>query len=196
MQNHYLHVVLAVVLSFTLISCSSTDNPKEPAKPEWGEIYKEDGNIVIEGLGSVQGVKNTSLAWQTAENRARADVAKKLNSIYMGLTKDYMQSISDLVDESSEEQMIETAQKSFVFERLSGVQIVDRDQNPESGVYWAYAKYNTGMANIADNFKKTMSSETRKRIERNSEEAMQELDRSAQEFMKGNAPVPSDDDGE
>ena len=63
---------VAVALMIGLVACGG---PPKWVKQGSG-AYNEKDSKGFYGVGSVSGVRNESLAWDTAENRARAEIAK------------------------------------------------------------------------------------------------------------------------
>lgn len=108
--------------------------------PEWvtkgsGAFGGEEGRVFY-GVGSVSGIKNHALARTTADNRARAEIAKIFEVYSASLMKDYMASTTagDMTA-SSEEQHVEQAIKTFSAATLSGVVMVDHWYHPDGTVY-------------------------------------------------------------
>ncbi len=146
-------VVLSVIFMMSImlmVSCESTPEPKATTPtadtaasgPQW--VMKGSGAFDIEkgkvfyGVGAASGIKNKALLRQTADNRARAEIAKTMEIYVASLSKDYMASTTagDL-SESSEEQHVETALKSFTKATLHGATIVDRWMDPADGTMYA-----------------------------------------------------------
>lgn len=86
--------------------------------PKWvsegsGVMNKDDSKSIY-GVGSVIGVKNEPLAWETAENRARAELAKTFRTYTAYLMQDYAASTTaGNFTKSTEEQNVERAIKTF-----------------------------------------------------------------------------------
>src|SRR3989441_6143653 len=79
------------------------------------------------------GIGNEPLAKETADNRARADLAKYMDTYTSYLMRDYAASTTagDFT-KTSEEQNVERALKTFVSTHLSGVLVVDRSEEHTS----------------------------------------------------------------
>lgn len=140
--------LLISVVAFGFMACggSPTETGEAPKHfegiqyPEWvmkgsGAFGGEAGRVFY-GVGSVSGIKNHALARTTADNRARAEIAKIFEVYSASLMKDYMASTTagDMTA-SSEEQHVESAIKTFSAATLSGVQIVDHWFHPDGTVY-------------------------------------------------------------
>src|SRR5690242_13312531 len=114
--------VLAVVGAiFSLVACEST--------PKWVKTgsYKPDEPKAFYSMGEVMGIRNEPLAWDAAENRARAQMVKILSTYTAYLMRDYAASTAagDFA-RTAEEQHVEVATKTFAAMTLNGVRPVDR----------------------------------------------------------------------
>jgi hypothetical protein len=136
--------VLFITLSMGILliaGCASSPKPSaDPASlgPAWvmkgsGAFDVEKGKIFY-GVGIASGIKNKALLRQTADNRARAEIAKTMETYVATLAKDYMASTTaGDMSKSSEEQHVETALKTFSKTTLHGATIVDRWMDPSDG---------------------------------------------------------------
>ncbi len=106
----------------------------EAGLPAWtsrGSVAVEtDGKRVFYGVGAASGIKNPALLRQTADNRARNELAKVFETFSASLMKDYAN--------SDGEQSVENAVKTFTSMSLEGVQVVDRYIGGD-GTMWALA---------------------------------------------------------
>lgn len=110
--------------------------------PKWvkkGSGAFDDKNFY--GVGSVTGVKNEPLAWDTAENRARAEIAKTFETYTGYLMRDYAASTTagDFT-RNSEEQNVERAIKTVTTTSLSGVKSIDRYKDEKANTYYVLTK--------------------------------------------------------
>ncbi|MEC4674836.1 MAG: hypothetical protein VST68_11670 [Nitrospirota bacterium] len=113
--------------------------------PDWviegsGALNKEDSKSIY-GVGSVIGVNNEPLAWEAAENRSRAELAKSFQTYTGYLMKDYAASTTagDFT-QSTEEQDVQRAIKTFTNVTLHGVRPIDRYKDDEKGAYYVLTK--------------------------------------------------------
>ena len=137
-------ITIAAIAALIASACSQPqaefEYPKPPAGeyPEWvyrgSGSFNQDGKPVIAGVGMVGGIKNMPLARDTAGNRARAEIAKILEVYSASLMKDYAAS-TNAGGESSEEQHIEQAIKTFAAATLQGVTVPDYWYAPDGTVY-------------------------------------------------------------
>jgi len=128
---------LAVAMLVGLTACGG---PPTWVKKGSGVLNnKEDKSFY--GVGAVIGVKNEPLAWDTAENRARAELAKNFETYTAYLMRDYAASTTagDFT-RNTEEQNVERAIKTFAAVTLSGVRPVDRYKDEKTGTYYVLAK--------------------------------------------------------
>ena len=149
--------------------------------PAWvlkgGGAFGGDTGRVFYGVGSVSGIQNHALARTTAENRARADLAKVFETYTASLMKDYMASTTaGDMSKSSEEQHVEQVIKTFSAQTLSGVQVVDRWFHPDGTVY-ALARLD--LESFMNNLDKMneLNGKVRDYVRKNAERAHMDLER-------------------
>jgi hypothetical protein len=141
-------IILVVVMGlFFLYGCGGGKEVKSEGvqPPEWvikgsGAFGGERGKVFY-GVSSAYGIKNFSLLRSAADNRARNEVAKIFQFYTASLMKDYMAStMAGDPNETSEEQHVEQATKTVTSMTLSGVEIVDHWQHPETGELFSLAR--------------------------------------------------------
>src|SRR2546421_12340748 len=119
-------LILTVVVAtgaLLLAACSSV--------PKWvdkggGYMNEKDGKAFY-GVGAVMGIRNEPLAKETADNRARADLAKYMDTYTTYLLPDHATSTTSAeVTNASAEQNAERAVKTIVSSYCSGVMVGDR----------------------------------------------------------------------
>jgi len=163
--------------------------------PEWvtkgsGAFGGEHGRVFY-GVGSASGIKNHSLARTTADNRARAEIAKIFEVYSASLMKDYMASTTagDMTA-SSEEQHVEQAIKTFSAVTLSGVQIVDHWFHPDGTVYALAQLDLEGLTNNLDKAKE-LNEQVRDYVRKNAERVHMDLEKEEEKHGAGGAaPAP------
>ena len=150
--------------------------------PEWvmkgsGAFGGEEGRVFY-GVGSVSGIKNHALARSTADNRARAEIAKIFEVYSASLMKDYMASTTagDMTA-SSEEQHVEQAIKTFSATTLSGVQVVDHWYHPVDGTVFSLARLD--LQAFTDNLgkMKELNAKVRDYVRENAERVHMDLEK-------------------
>jgi hypothetical protein len=175
--------LIFAALALILAACSGT--PKWVSKG--GGYMSEKDSKAFYGVGAVTGIRNEPLAKETADNRARADLAKYVDTYTAYLMRDYAASTTagDFT-KSSEEQNVERAVKTFVSAHLSGVQVVDRWEKDEKSGKVTYALAKMDLASFKDSVSqmKELNETARDFVRKNAERA---FDRLQQEEDRRNA---------
>ena len=128
---------LALTLMIGLAACGGPPNWVKNGSGAFNE--KNDKSFY--GVGSVVGVRNEPLAWDTAENRSRAEIAKTFETYTAYLMRDYAASTTaGDFSRNSEEQNIERAVKTFSAVTLNGVKPMARYHDEKSGAYYVLTK--------------------------------------------------------
>ena len=128
---------LALVLLIGLTACGGPPNWVKKGSGAFNE--KSDKSFFF--FLSVVGVRNEPLAWDTAENRSRAEIAKTFETYTAYLMRDYAASTTaGDFSRNSEEQNIERAVKTFSAVTLNGVKPMDRYKDEKSGTYYVLTK--------------------------------------------------------
>jgi hypothetical protein len=109
--------------------------------PEWVTRGSVVYNGSMFGVGAVSGIKNPSHARTTADNRARKEISKIMETYSASLMKDYAASTT-ANGATSEEQRVEEAVKTFSAQLLTGVEIVNHWVDDRSGTIYAQAELN------------------------------------------------------
>jgi len=147
--------------------------------PQWvmkgSGAFDVDGSKVFYGVGVASGIKNKALLRQTSDNRARAEIARTLEVYVASLSKDYMASTTaGDMSESSEEQHVESALKTFTKSTLHGATIVDRWMDPSDGSMYSLCELDLiSFKDALDNYK--------------------ELDEKVRDFVRDNAEQMHDE---
>ena len=165
---------------FTMSACEST--------PKWvktGTYTGQDAKAFY-GIGEVMGVRNEPLAWDAAENRARAQMVKILSTYTAYLMRDYAASTTAAdFQKTAEEQHIEEATKTFAAATLNGVRSVDRYQDEKKGIYYVVVKMD--LEDVMDMLtqSKELNGQMRDFVRKNADRA---FDRLEKEEQKREAP--------
>jgi hypothetical protein len=177
-------VVLFIVFAlgiFVVAGCATTPT-METKGPNWimkGSGAFDDAEIgkVFYGVGVVSGIKNKALARSAADDRARAEIAKTLETYVAVLAKDYMASTTaGDMSASTEEQHVEQALKTFSKTTLNGAVIVDRWENPLDGSFYSLCKLDLVAFNEALNKYNELDSKVRDFVRNNSEKLHKQLE--------------------
>jgi hypothetical protein len=140
--------------------------------------YNEKNDKSFYGVGSVVGVRNEPLAWDTAENRARAEIAKTFETYTAYLMRDYAASTTaGDFSRNSEEQNIERAIKTFSAVTLNGVKPMDRYKDDKTGVYYVLAKLS--LEDMKNNLEqaKELNAQVRDYVRKNADRLFERLEK-------------------
>lgn len=181
-QMMALFILLAVGLLLMNGCASAPAKLDEPEMPQW--VYKgsgafdEDSGKVFYGVGIASGIQNKALLFSTADNRARAEVAKTLETYVAVLSKDYMASTTaGDMSASSEEQHVEQALKTFSKTTLHGATIIDHWQDPDDKTMYALCKLDLLAFKEALDEYKELDSKVRDYVRENAEKMHGELEK-------------------
>ena len=189
MRKRYFSWGVVLLLGLLIFSCGKkktklTDQTSisgSKTEPAWvtrcAGAFEDAGKEAFYGCGAVSGVENKALQIQTADARARADLAKAIDTYVASFFKDYLSSAGLSQEagltEIEEKQFIESITKEITEITLYGVQIVDRWRAPD-GTLYSLAR--VSFENLAQSMKKAMS-ERAKELKLEADRALEELDR-------------------
>jgi len=176
-----LPLMLAVML--TLAACGGNKVVQGPIAnnaPEWvskGSGAFSDGGIrAFYGVGIVQHVRDRALAVETADTRARAAVAKSLESYISALTKSYQAHTSaGSPDQASEEQNITSTMKSLTDMSLPGVVMINHWFDPSDKTMYALARLDMVRFKATLDQAKQLNTQVRDFVRANADKAFDEL---------------------
>jgi hypothetical protein len=165
------------------IGCAS----KQPGAkaPEWvtkgSGAFDVDKGKVFYGVGIASGIKNRALLVSTADNRARAEVAKILETYVAVLAKDYMASTTagDMTA-TSEEQHVEQALKTFSKTTLHGAIIIDHWRDPADGSLFSLCEMDLFAFKNALDEHKELDAKVRDYVRQNAEKLHGQLEEMEQ----------------
>ena len=178
-------VLYIILVSSLLAGCAAKVKPVQEMKaPDWvkkgsGAFSKESGKVFY-GVSSASKISDISLLRATADNRARNEIAKIFEAYTASLMKDYMAATSAGAagpDAAAGEQHVEQAIKTVASVTLTGVEIVDHWQNPETGEYFSLARLDieTFKNNLAK--MKELNEKAREHIKQNADKLHDELEK-------------------
>jgi hypothetical protein len=165
---------LALVLLIGLAACGG---PPKWVKQGSGALNEKDSKYFY-GVGAVAGVKNEPLAWDTAENRARAEIAKTFETYTGYLMRDYAASTTagDFT-KNTEEQNVERAIKTVTITTLSGVRPIERYKDEKTNTYYVLTKLNLeDVKNTLDQAKE-LNAQVRDFVRKNADRAFERLEK-------------------
>ena len=169
------------------LACAMACSHAKPASgpvaekaPDWvnkaSGAFKDGGQNVFFGVGIAQGIRNRALAVTASDDRARAEIAKIMNSYVTVLTKDYMASTTaGDMSKSSEEQMVSQTMKNFAKFTLHGAMIVDHWKDPTDGTMFALCKLDMAAVQKSLEDSKELDSKMRDYVKANADKAFDDL---------------------
>jgi len=177
LENHYrpsdlLRILLFAVFSWVLVSCGGPPNWVQ----EGSGVLNQDDTKSIYGVGAIVGVKNEPLAWEAAENRARAELAKTFRSYTAYLMQDYAASTTaGNFMKSTEEQNVERAVKTFTAITLNGVRPVDRFKDEDTTTYYVLTKLSIEDMKAVLQQAEELDAEVRAYVQKNADRVFKQL---------------------
>lgn len=147
--------------------------------PDWvnrgsGAFGGEKGKVFY-GVGIASGIHNMAMRRSTGDSRARAEIAKTLDTYVSVLNKDYMASTTaGDMSASSEEQHVSQALKTYSQMELSGVAIVDHWVDND-GTEYALAQLDMDTFKNGMDKMKELNAKVRDAVRANADKAFDEL---------------------
>ncbi|BCA53983.1 conserved exported protein of unknown function [Nitrospira sp. KM1] len=165
---------VALMLIVGLTACGG---PPKWVKQGSGAFNDKDTKAFY-GVGSVTGVRNEPLAWDTAENRGRAEIAKTFDTYTGYLMRDYAASTTaGDFSRNTEEQNVERAIKTITTTSLSGVRSIDRFKDEKTGTYYVLTKLN--LEDMKNNLEqaKELNGQVRDFVRKNADRLFERLEK-------------------
>lgn len=165
-------LILIAALAALGTGCSSK-HQLVAGGPDWvnhgSGAFDEGDAKVFYGVGSVTGITSPSLAVQTADQRARADIAAQLETYVANLFRDYQASTAATMgNKVVEEQHVEGNLKSLTQVSVRGARVVEHWKDPETNTIYALTRLDL------EGFTATL-------------EQMKEMDPALKTFVRSNA---------
>lgn len=146
MKLRYLlsRIVLLLGIGCVLAACGGKtlveSNLGLKGAPNWvnkgTQVLKDDGGRLIHGVGMASPLGDISLQGSTADDRARAEVARILSTVMDVVSSDYMASAG----KGSSEEAVSRQIKSTTKVMLNGVKIIARWRDPKTGNLFSLAE--------------------------------------------------------
>lgn len=179
-KRGFIQIVGMSILILSLVGCAGRNAKNE--EPEWvrkgnGAFLDKDQKAFY-GVGAVMGVKNKPLAKTTADNRARAEIAKVFETYSASLMRDYAASTTaGDFKKTSEEQNVEQTIKTFSANTLSGVVIIDHWTDPSDGTLYSLARLDVDRFKENIQQAKELNAAVRDYVRANAEKAFNQLEK-------------------
>ncbi len=172
-----------ILLCSLLIACSSKTVVESDLgisdAPDWvnegTNVFKNKNGRLFHGVGSAPPLGDQSLQMSTADDRARAEVAKILSSYMQVVSKDYMTSAKFGDDENSVEQAVSRNIENMTKINMTGVRIIGRWKQEDANVIYSIAELD--MSNIKETMNRieTMNPKFREHFGHNSDRIFDKL---------------------
>ena len=182
--------MVLVSMALLMASCGGPTGDAHPVTgrhkdgtPKWvhrgsGAFDTKGGGKAFFGVGIVEGIRNEALSRQTADNRARGEVAKMFDLYVAAMMKDYQRATTaGDFKASAEEQDVVSAQKTITEVTLRGVEIRDHWQNPASGAIYALAVLDLNGIMKSMQQAKQLNARVRDYVRANARRAFNDLDK-------------------
>lgn len=179
-----LHRAIMFVATILLAACGSTQLDSDlniKGAPDWvnkGTAYvnNKDGRL-FHGVGSAGAMGDDALQRSTADDRARAEVARIFSSYLDVASRDY-QSASRSGDVKAAEEAVSRQIKNLTQVNLAGTRIVARWLDKRTGVVYAIAEIDTKQVKDTLATTRDMNDNVRRYLQTNADNI---FDRVAQE---------------
>lgn len=177
--------ILGIAMAAAMLACGGGDKPQMSNQvlhangPDWvnrgsGAFGGEKGKVFY-GVGIASGIRNAAMRRSTTDSRARAEIAKTLDTFVSVLNKDYMASTTaGDMSASSEEQHVTQALKTYSQMELSGVGIVDHWVDND-GTEYSLAQLDMDTFKNGMEKMKELNAKVRDAVRANADKAFDEL---------------------
>ena len=178
-------IIGMAIATLAMVACGGDNKPQMSNQilhangPDWvnrgsGAFGGEKGKVFY-GVGIASGTHNVAMRRSTSDSRARAEIAKTLDTYVSVLNKDYMASTTaGDMSASSEEQHVSAALKTYSQMELSGVSIVDHWQDND-GTEYALAQLDMEQFKGGLDKMKELNARVREAVRANADKAFDEL---------------------
>jgi len=138
-------ILLAGMVLLVLMSGCSGKHKLVSGAPDWvnrgSGAFKDGESRQFYGVGVVTGVPSRTLARQTADQRARADIARQFDTFVSNLFRDYLASTNtNMGDKTVEEQHVEQTIKNLTNVSVRGARVIEYWKEPDSDTIYALAR--------------------------------------------------------
>lgn len=176
------YIIVLTAALFMIAGCGGFTPIQKLKAPDWvkkgsGAFKKEKGKAFY-GVGSAEKIQDFSLLRSTADNRARNEIAKIFEVYNSSLMKDYSASTgAGKKDVTAEEQHVEQVIRTVTKTTLTGIEVIDHWQNPDTGELFSLARLD--LEYYKDNMEKAKELDSRVRdyIRENADRLHEELER-------------------
>ena len=141
-------VGFVLLMAGMLAACSSRTTVESnlgiKGAPDWvnkgSQALNDQNGRLIHGIGSAPNMNDQSLQSSTADDRARTEVARVLNSFMHVVTQDYSASAGSGTDQQNSQSVSRQIQ-NLTDQNVSGARIIARWTDPKTGTLWSLAEF-------------------------------------------------------
>ena len=145
--KYAVYLVAALVTAGALTACSSRtvveSNLGIKGAPDWvnkgSQALNDQNGRLIHGIASAPNMNDQSLQTSTADDRARAEVARVLSSFMKVATQDYSASAGSGQDQQTQQSVSRQIQ-NITDQNVSGARIIAHWADPKTGNIWSLAE--------------------------------------------------------
>lgn len=185
MKNVFLTTIALLSLIVSLVGCSGSSQtaaPPAPVAPEW--VTKPPRAVdAIYGVGIANVGPNVVLARQKAEDAARQEIAKVIDTRVKNMMDRFMQEHQDLVNTASSTsvEFTRTVSRSVSQASLAGVQIEEVWQDVPNKII--YAKAVVTKTDVVQQVKNNAAAQKQSAfLEQKTDEALKTLDKALENW--------------
>ncbi|MFT5657761.1 MAG: hypothetical protein ACI9KN_001035 [Gammaproteobacteria bacterium] len=147
MKKRHISIGALVISALIFVGCSSKTTVESDLNiagaPDWvnegNQMLSDDGGRLFHGIGSAPAMGDHSLQKNTADDRARAEVARVFSSYLTVASKDYSAAASQGSEQVSE-QTVSRQIDNLTQINLTGAIIIARWQDEDTGSVWSLAE--------------------------------------------------------
>ena len=175
----FFRTMVVILALLSLVACSSK-HKLVAGGPDWvnqgSGAFEKEGDRVFYGVGAVAGISSQTLAVQTADQRARADIAKQLDTYVANLYRDYQTSTAAAMGrQEMESQHVEQSLKTFTQVSVKGAKVVDHWKDPETNTIYSLVRLDLDGVKATLEQMKEMDPDLRGFVHSNAEKAFDEI---------------------
>lgn len=147
LSRYAAHLAVMLLAAGLLTACSSRTTVESnlgiKGAPDWvnkgSQALNDQGGRLIHGIGSAPSMNDQSLQRSTADDRARAEVARVLSSFMHVISQDYSASAGSGQNQESDQSVSRQIQ-NITDQNVSGARIIAQWADPKTGTIWSLAE--------------------------------------------------------
>ena len=151
-----------------------------PGAPDWvnegSGAFEVENTMLFYGVGAVSGIASQTLARQTADQRARADIGRQISTFINEIYRDYQTATTTSSSRQSHlEQHIDDTLETLTKVTVRGAKIIDHWRDPETNTIFALARLDLEGVTTTLDQDEQMNPKLRKYITENAEKTFDRL---------------------